>query len=53
MIVSGVMHKPDCNCNDCELPSGQAIPSTLVKGLGVVCGIVNVDHIFSKNSALK
>ena len=31
-----VLYKPDCNSNDCELPSGQATPSILAKGMA--CG---------------
>ena len=31
-----VLYKEDCDSNDCELPSRQATPSTLDKG--VACG---------------
>ena len=33
-----VLYKPDCDSNDCELPSGQATSSTLAKVKGVACG---------------
>ena len=31
------LYKPDCDSNDCELPSGQATPSILARG--VVCEV--------------
>ena len=27
------LYKPDCDSNDCELPSGQATPSILARGV--------------------
>ena len=35
------LYKPDCDSNDCELPSGQATPSILARGVAceAACGV--------------